>query len=210
MSSVFSMYGKMQESGLTEIIPLTGTSEIWGQDPVLCQAGWCTTGEAAVAPHPPCADTEGNHFSSTGSSWHPVSGGQGCCPTSGTTEVSPKKRIIWLKASSAVEKPRLFLPDRLSMTAGILFTCSSVLGLPPHQGVSMCAQANLTLCNPTVHEVMDPITSVHGILQVRILEWVAMLSSRESYQPRDRTPISCIGRRILYHRATWKAPLPPR
>ena len=110
MSSVFSMYGKMQESGLTEIIPLTGTSEIWGQKPVLCQAGWCTTGEAAVAPHPPCADTEGNHFLSTGSSWHPVSGGQGCCPTSGTTEVSPKKRIIWLKASSAVEKPRLLPP----------------------------------------------------------------------------------------------------
>ena len=39
-------------------------------------------------------------------------------------------------------------------------------------------------------------------LQARILEWVAMPSSRESSQPRDWTCvswISCIGRRILYH-----------
>ena len=28
------MYGKVQESGLTEIIPFIGTSAIWGQDPV--------------------------------------------------------------------------------------------------------------------------------------------------------------------------------
>ena len=40
-----------------------------------------------------------------------------------------------------------------------------------------------------------------GILQARILEWVAMSSSRGSSQPRDRTPvsyISCIGRWVLY------------
>ena len=34
--------------------------------------------------------------------------------------------------------------------------------------------------------------SVHGILQARILEWVAMSSSRGSSQPRDRNCISCI------------------
>ena len=41
-----------------------------------------------------------------------------------------------------------------------------------------------------------------GILQARILEWVAMPSSRGSSQPRDRTLISyipCISRRVLYH-----------
>ena len=41
-----------------------------------------------------------------------------------------------------------------------------------------------------------------GILQVRILEWVAMPSSRASSQPRDQTFISyvsCIGRCVLYH-----------
>ena len=37
-----------------------------------------------------------------------------------------------------------------------------------------------------------PGSSVHGILQARILEWVAVLSSRGSSQPRDLTCISCV------------------
>ena len=35
-------------------------------------------------------------------------------------------------------------------------------------------------------------SSVHGVLQARILEWVAMPSSRGSSQPRDRTLVSCV------------------
>ena len=57
-----------------------------------------------------------------------------------------------------------------------------------------------TLCNPV--DCSPPGFSLHGILQARILEWVAMPSSRGSSQPRDRTRvsyISCIGRRVLYH-----------
>ena len=47
-----------------------------------------------------------------------------------------------------------------------------------------------------------PDSSVHGILQARILEWVAISFSRGSSQLRDWTHISCvscIGRQILYH-----------
>ena len=44
-----------------------------------------------------------------------------------------------------------------------------------------------------------------GILQARILEWVASSSSRRSSQPRDITHVSCIGRQILYHWATRAA-----
>ena len=44
-----------------------------------------------------------------------------------------------------------------------------------------------------------------GILQVRILEWVAISFSRGSSQPRDRTWASCLGRWILYHWATSEA-----
>ena len=46
-----------------------------------------------------------------------------------------------------------------------------------------------------------PGSSVHGILQARILEWVAMASSRGSSRPKDPTCIhlSCIDRWILYH-----------
>ena len=39
-------------------------------------------------------------------------------------------------------------------------------------------------------------SSVHGILQVRILEWVVISFFRESPQPGDRTHVSCIGRQI--------------
>ena len=60
-------------------------------------------------------------------------------------------------------------------------------------------QSCLTLCNPM--DCSPPGSSVHGILQARILEWVAMPSSRGSSQPRDQTCVSyvsCIGRQVLY------------
>ena len=51
-------------------------------------------------------------------------------------------------------------------------------------------------------------SSVRGILQARILEWVAISYSRGSSWCRDWTYVSwvpCIGRQILYHCATWEA-----
>ena len=47
------------------------------------------------------------------------------------------------------------------------------------------------LCSPI--DCSPPGSSVHGILQARTLEWVAMLSSRGFSQPRDWTQVSCIG-----------------
>ena len=56
--------------------------------------------------------------------------------------------------------------------------------------------------------LFDPVdccqssSSVHGSLQARILEWVAMPSFRGSYQPRDQTCISyvfSIGKWVPYH-----------
>ena len=52
------------------------------------------------------------------------------------------------------------------------------------------AQLCLTLCDP-----MD--YTVCGILQTRILEWVAFPFSRESSQPRDRTQVSCTAGRFF-------------
>ena len=63
---------------------------------------------------------------------------------------------------------------------------------------------SLQLC-PTLFDPMDCSpsgSSTHGIFQARILEWVALPSSRGSFQPRDKISISyvfCIGRQILYH-----------
>ena len=61
-------------------------------------------------------------------------------------------------------------------------------------------------CNPM--DCSSPGSSVHGISQERILEWVAISSFRGAFQPGDRTHIfciSCICRQILYHWATWEA-----
>ena len=60
---------------------------------------------------------------------------------------------------------------------------------------SEVAQSCLTLCNPMAYS--PPGSSIHGILQARILEWVAISFSRGSSQPRDWTHVSCIvGRRF--------------
>ena len=48
---------------------------------------------------------------------------------------------------------------------------------------------------PTFRDPMDcspPGSSVHGIFQARVLEWVAISFSRGSSHPRDRTHISCL------------------
>ena len=52
------------------------------------------------------------------------------------------------------------------------------------------AQSCLILCDPLYHNL--PGSSVHGILQARILEWVAISFSRGSSQPRDQTQVSHI------------------
>ena len=55
-----------------------------------------------------------------------------------------------------------------------------------------------------------PNTSVHGISQARILEWVAISSSRESSWPRDWTWISCVSwlaGGFFTTSATWEAPV---
>ena len=62
---------------------------------------------------------------------------------------------------------------------------------------------------PTLLQPMDcspPDSSVHGIFQARTLEWAAISFSRGSSQSRDWICVSCIGRWIVYHWATWEAP----
>ena len=57
---------------------------------------------------------------------------------------------------------------------------------------SMCsfAQSCPTLCSPV--DCSPPGSSVHGIFQARILEWVAISFSRGSSHPRDQNHLSCI------------------
>ena len=74
-------------------------------------------------------------------------------------------------------------------------------------GACMCAYPVISDSFVTPMECSSPGSSVHGVLQARILEWVAFSSFRGSSWPRDQTCVSCIDRWILYHWATWKAHL---
>ena len=64
---------------------------------------------------------------------------------------------------------------------------------------SVVSDCDLMDCRP-------PSSSVHGISQARILEWVSISFSTGSSWARDWGHISCIGRWILYHWATREVP----
>ena len=73
---------------------------------------------------------------------------------------------------------------------GFLISPCSSLELCIHMGESKIAQACPTLCDPINY-------TVHGVLQARILEWVAFPFSRGSSQPRDQTQVSRIAGRFI-------------
>ena len=66
------------------------------------------------------------------------------------------------------------------------------------------AQSRRTLCHP-IHCSL-PGSSVHGILQARILKWVAIPFSRGPSQSRDQAQVSCIAGRYFTIWATREAP----
>ena len=66
----------------------------------------------------------------------------------------------------------------------------------------LVAQSCLTFCDSM--DCSPPGSFVHGILQARILEWVAMSFSRGSSQPRDWTQVSQTAGRFFTVWATWK------
>ena len=63
------------------------------------------------------------------------------------------------------------------------------------KGKVLVTQSCPTLCDPM--DCSPPGFSVYGILQARMLEWVAIPFSRGSSQPRDWTQVSCISGRFF-------------
>ena len=130
---------------------------------------------------------------------------------------SPRRRSrplrVWLcdpvcPSSAPSSEPQSLY---LHQSAAICFLTVCVHALPgqrrcwlSHSVVSLWPrdpQRVGTLCDPVDHS--PPGSSVHGIFQARMLEWVAMPSSRGSSPPRDETRVSCvscIGRRFFTHR----------
>ena len=113
------------------------------------------------------------------------------CPACNTSAALP------LPEPSVEAQSKSHLTFQVSATAH-----TGATGLLP-MPLSVCVSAPQscpTLCDPM--DSSPPGSSVHGILQARIREWIAMPFSRGSSRPRDRTHISYIshiGRRALYY-----------
>ena len=76
----------------------------------------------------------------------------------------------------------------------ITFSPLPSVGFRLHCGC-LVFQSCPTLCDPT--DCSPPGSSVHGVSQARILEWVVIFSSKETSRSRDQTRVSCIGRYSL-------------
>ena len=102
----------------------------------------------------------------------------------------------------------------------LIFTC---VVIKPFQKIRYCCSRNLefgmnnyqivlvaqscpNFCNPMDCSLSG--SSLHGIFQARMLEWVAIPFSRGSSQPKDRTRVSHIAGRFFAIWATKKAQLP--
>ena len=96
-------------------------------------------------------------------------------------------KLSFQKLSGLSTELNVFLPISYQERLFGCFTGISQLCM-----ICVHTQLCLTLCNPM--DSSPPGSSVHAIIPVRILESVAISSSRESFWPRDQTCISGIGR----------------
>ena len=86
--------------------------------------------------------------------------------------------------------PSLLLPCHVQES--VLYVCISIHGLVTHLRLWFISHS----CSPM--DCSPPGSSVHGISQVRILEWVAISFSRGSSRPWDQTCISCVTVGLLH------------
>ena len=84
---------------------------------------------------------------------------------------------------------------RISLSISILSLIRIMIGIVINLLIVLVAQSCLTLCNPMGCSL--PGSSVHGILQARILEWVAMPFSEGSFWPRKQTHVTWIVNRFF-------------
>ena len=93
--------------------------------------------------------------------------------------------LLYIRIRIILLLPPLFPPSSLFFVSVLHFLC-----------VYIRAQLCLSLCNHMGYS--PPGSSVHGISQTRILEWLAVSFSRRSSWPRDWTQVSCIAGSLLY------------
>jgi len=108
---------------------------------------------------------------------------------------APSRPPINSPIQTLIQATNVFLLDhKICLLTGLSSSCKVKVKVP---------QSCPTLCNPM--DWSPPGSSVHGILQARILEWVAVPFSRGSSQPMDGTQVSRIAGRFFTIWATREA-----
>ena len=92
---------------------------------------------------------------------------------------------------------KIILPFYVHIRCFYCFSVLLIFCLEYILGENEVTQSCLTLCDPVNCSL--PSSSIHGIFQARVLEWVAISFTRVSSWPRDRTQVSCTGSRTLCH-----------
>ena len=107
--------------------------------------------------------------------------------------------LWWIMSYGGVWHKKKLCSNRTKFVCSNRRICGEE-GMRVYVCVCVCVCAHTQWC-PTLCDPMDcslPGSSVYGILQARILEWVAIPFSRGSSHPRDRTSVSCIGGWIFF------------
>ena len=140
----------------------------------------------------------------TRSMWASVTGEPHCtgvqgdnseqCGPAGPSPVGAVGPLWWCKVDTK-SRNKIISPYNINKPLVIYLSMFPECAGHPADIESEVAQLCLTLCDPLDCSVSG--SSVHGILQARILEWVAISFSGESSRPRDQTQVSHIAGRAL-------------
>ena len=118
----------------------------------------------------------------------------------------------WSRRSHMLKIKTLYPPNSKKDCSQVIVSSCELLSTIVYACVcGKSLQSHLTLYDPM--DCSQPDFSVHRILQARILEWVAIPSSKESSQHRDQTCASrlyCIGRWVFYYQHQLGSPLTTR
>ena len=113
-------------------------------------------------------------------------------------------QLLGLAYLCMCDKVILFLNFPPLLVLQLLMLCNYCI--PKQVSEAQLPYSGPILCDPV--DCSLPGSSVHGIFQTGILEWVSISFSRGSSPPRGWTSVSCvscIGRRILYLLSHWEA-----